>query len=661
MDWRNHPQYTPKRNAYVKGIVDSLGISEQEAARFEQQIWNSAPSLQEYPQMLRAKLDSLKQQRQQHIQKQQMYQQQQVVTSQQQQLIRVPISNNYVMSAQQQPSAQMPPQGNPMMIQQQQQQQQGNLMSQMQHRMQGGGGPVGLPHGGNVSSVPWGAGGVEGVGRMATASSGVPVSMSSLPGGIPQQGVGLPTSGQQQGAPAMMGMHGQAVKPAVGNVPSSQAVMMTSPNTGMNSSSAAAVGGLKMVANGPDLMVPISAAAAMSNVSSLSGYSNHYPTSQLQHQQHPSSQLTIGAQMTSNPNSMMSSTSPAVQMASPSGVGMHAYSPHLSTSAANSSFNNVMSNPSPVAPSSVENTMPVSTQHSGTGVNLQGQQTQQQSSASGHQISEHYAEKIRQQILKFTSSVNKSLSSIETTPLWTPGIQRVYECGKGGMSRLNQLSHAELELFSREIKSFHQKYSKNKPPNTSEKVIRAITDILPMPSLNYNLNKVFNEPKRIAKGSLITCPGKKPKVGIESYLLETDNDKSEVDSQREELKLQLQKEIAVNSENFDIKFAKDFNYSSDPIVLNCCLKNKRNSETVAVLQISVFSDYPDEAVEVKLLTSAEAKLDEKHKNHFVGEMGKSEELEIKKASDRFQSMLNSSQNCSFSHALNKFVIFNSKG
>ena len=50
-------------------------------------------------------------------------------------------------------------------------------------------------------------------------------------------------------------MHGQAVNPAVGNVPSSQAVMMTSPNTGMNSSSAAAVGGLKMVANGPDLMV----------------------------------------------------------------------------------------------------------------------------------------------------------------------------------------------------------------------------------------------------------------------------------------------------------------------------------------------------------------------------------------------------------------------
>ena len=78
-------------------------------------------------------------------------------------------------------------------------------MSQMQHRMQGGGGPVGLPHGGNVSSVPWGAGGVEGVGRMATASSGVPVSMSSLPGGISQQGAGLPTSGQQQGAPAMMG------------------------------------------------------------------------------------------------------------------------------------------------------------------------------------------------------------------------------------------------------------------------------------------------------------------------------------------------------------------------------------------------------------------------------------------------------------------------
>ena len=75
----------------------------------------------------------------------------------------------------------------------------------------------------------------------------------------------------------------------------------------------------------------------------------------------------------------------------------------------------------------------------------------------------------------------------------------------------------------------------------------------------------------------------------------------------------------------------------------------------------MFSDYPDEAVEVKLLTSAEAKLDEKHKNHIVGEMGKSEELEIKKASDRFQSMLNSSQNCSFSHALNKFVIFNSKG
>ena len=110
-----------------------------------------------------------------------------------------------------------------------------------------------------------------------------------------------------------------------------------------------------------------------------------------------------------------------------------------------------------------------------------------------------------------------------------------------------------------------------------------------MPSLNYNLNKVFNEPKRIAKGSLITCPGKKPKVGIESYLLETDNDKSEVDSQREELKLQLQKEIAVNSENFDIKFAKDCNYSSDPIVLNCCLKIKRFVFWLKLLSFIIFN------------------------------------------------------------------------
>ena len=66
---------------------------------------------------------------------------------------------------------------------------------------------------------------------------------------------------------------------------------------------------------------------------------------------------------------------------------------------------------------------------------------------------------------------------------------------------------------------FTQKYTKYKAPGSAtEKVVRAISDILPMPCLNYNLNKVFEEPKRIARGNLITCPAKKPRIEIESYL-----------------------------------------------------------------------------------------------------------------------------------------------
>ena len=54
MDWRQSPQYLPKRNNYVKGIAESLKISEQDAINLEAQIWNSAPSLREYPEMLKA-------------------------------------------------------------------------------------------------------------------------------------------------------------------------------------------------------------------------------------------------------------------------------------------------------------------------------------------------------------------------------------------------------------------------------------------------------------------------------------------------------------------------------------------------------------------------------------------------------------------------------
>ena len=140
---------------------------------------------------------------------------------------------------------------------------------------------------------------------------------------------------------------------------------------------------------------------------------------------------------------------------------------------------------------------------------------------------------------------------------------------------MGQLSPVELEQYNREIKIFHQKYNQNKSKQApvTEKLALAINGIMPMPMLNHNLHRVFDEPKRIAKGSLIECPcAKKSRLDIEQYLL--DDSDSEQDSQREQLKMQLQKEIAINSDNFDVTFADGSNYLSDPIVFNCRIKSK---------------------------------------------------------------------------------------
>merc|ERR1719499_494146 len=161
----------------------------------------------------------------------------------------------------------------------------------------------------------------------------------------------------------------------------------------------------------------------------------------------------------SNPGQMpagISVTSPAVPLQSPSGG--HAYSPHVANPPSHS----------PAAPGSVEGV------HGATGVIYPGQQThalQQATSTAvahhpqAHNISDQMAEKIRQQILKFTQNVSRSLPSIENNAtLWTPVIQEVIKCGKGGLARVGQLSNAELELFSKEIKMFTQKYTKYKAP-----------------------------------------------------------------------------------------------------------------------------------------------------------------------------------------------------
>ena len=55
MDWRStaSPQIHQKRLDYVKGLAKQLDISEQEATILEQQAWNGAPTLNDYPKFLK--------------------------------------------------------------------------------------------------------------------------------------------------------------------------------------------------------------------------------------------------------------------------------------------------------------------------------------------------------------------------------------------------------------------------------------------------------------------------------------------------------------------------------------------------------------------------------------------------------------------------------
>ena len=97
--------------------------------------------------------------------------------------------------------------------------------------------------------------------------------------------------------------------------------------------------------------------------------------------------------------------------------------------------------------------------------------------------------------------------------MWTEQVQKAFLAGKS-VAEVNKLSHAQLETYNREIKNFYAMHARLKSGGISDKLIRAVNDILPMPSLNYDLHKVFDEPKRIVKGSLITCPAKRQRFTI---------------------------------------------------------------------------------------------------------------------------------------------------
>ncbi|XP_075249057.1 uncharacterized protein LOC142341754 isoform X2 [Convolutriloba macropyga] len=606
-------------------------------------------------------------------------QQQHHSQQQQQQIIRVPLSSYPV---QQTTAGHMRPT---------------NLMG-MQHQGQMRMGPGGASGGGGWADATGGAHPGSRMPMSSHVSTAVQPHAPQIMGGMQSQVV----SGNSSSSPMISSTAISGGSVAAAAVNASQAgpgIMMTSPS--ISSSTVIGTGGApghKIITGaggggGVDTMTgahtgmsgqhPMQTHAITSiHNSPMGAYMQPYNS----HPSAASQQLTIsGSNMhpgSANPNApiaAMSATSPAVPLQSPSGG--HAYSPHVVANPGSvNTMNNNMNNQqqSPAAPNSVEAVV----SHPGPSGNSMGQHAVQQQQQQSHQnaastqpqshviskallveTQEQMAEKIRQQILKFTTSVARSQANFENNPnMWTPVIQKVYECGKGGPSRVAQLSNGELELYNKEIKMFYTRYNKYKAPQAPEKIVRAISDIMPMPSLNYNLNKVFDEPKRIVKGSLITCPAKKQRTDIEAYLVRDNNDDS-FDQEREELKEQLQKEIAMSSEHFEIKFAMTTNYDSDPIVFNCFLKNERGITQCGVVQITVYSDYPDSSVDVRVIErDSISKQEEKASKQqsvlsLLDDYNEILSPVLRKRAQTFYSTLNSTQNCSFSHVLSKFVYF----
>ena len=142
----------------------------------------------------------------------------------------------------------------------------------------------------------------------------------------------------------------------------------------------------------------------------------------------------------------------------------------------------------------------------------------------------------------------------------------------------------------------------------------------------------------------------------------------------QELKTQLQKEIAINSENFEIRFADNSSYHSDPIVFNCSLKSLKGSRSSSLkpptyfLRVEVSTEYPGEIIECSIQTVADKAMksefnstSETNEENTSRDLGESNSVSLteKRAvlSKRFHSSLNLTTNCSFSQALSKFYTF----
>ena len=351
----------------------------------------------------------------------------------------------------------------------------------------------------------------------------------------------------------------------------------------------------------------------------------------------------------------------SLNVAAPSPNSLSINSPHMITSSQ--------------GPPSVDNNLPQQSQPPPT-YPTQQQQVQQQPPQQQQTLDSQQYEKFRQSIVKFSNTVAKHLATLEKNPtMWTEQVQKAFLAGKS-VAEVNKLSHAQLEAYNREIKNFYTTHAKMKS-GVSDKLIRAINDILPMPALNYDLHKVFDEPKRIAKGSLITCPAKRSKTtDLESCVgVSGESDSVPQERRHQELKIQLQKEIAINSECFDIRFADNSSYHSDPIVFNCSLKHVKTSQALSskhpsfFLRVEVSTDYPDEVIECSIqpVDSTRALIGESNSATSMKDVEDNKDggktsitsLTERRAvlSKRFNSSLNLTSNCSFSQALNKFYTF----
>ena len=92
----------------------------------------------------------------------------------------------------------------------------------------------------------------------------------------------------------------------------------------------------------------------------------------------------------------------------------------------------------------------------------------------------------------------------------------------------------------------------------------------------------------------------------------------------------------------------------------CC---SRGITQCGVVQITVYSDYPDSSVDVRVIErDSISKQEEKASKQqsvlsLLDDYNEILSPELRKRAQTFYSTLNSTQNCSFSHVLSKFVYF----